>query len=70
MDVLQMFSLSKVVKVAKVPLLDDGALSASVTFLVPDLAKLCVQAKNGHLILFFAFGKSIYPFCDHHVSHP
>ncbi|XP_024376716.1 polycomb group protein EMBRYONIC FLOWER 2 isoform X2 [Physcomitrium patens] len=51
----EMFSLSKVVKVAKVPLLDDGALSASVTFLVPDLAKLCVQAKNGHLILFFAF---------------
>jgi len=53
-----MFSLGKIIKVAKIPLVDDGALSAPVTFLVPDLKKLCVLAKNGHLILFFAFGKS------------
>lgn len=57
-DSLQVFSLGKIIKVAKVPLVDDGALSAPVTFMVPDLKKLCVLAKNGHLILFFAFGKS------------
>jgi hypothetical protein len=57
-----MFSLGKIIKVAKVPLVDDGALSAPVTFLVPNLTKLCVLAKSGHLILFFAFGKSVTAF--------
>ncbi|XP_024378745.1 polycomb group protein EMBRYONIC FLOWER 2 isoform X2 [Physcomitrium patens] len=51
----EMYSLSNVIKVAKVPLVDNGALSAPVTFLIPHLAKLCVLAKNGHLILFFTF---------------
>lgn len=51
----EMFSMGKIIKVARVPLVDDGALSAPVTLLVPDLKKLCVLAKNGHLILFFAF---------------
>ena len=54
-----MFSLGKIIKVAKVPLVDDGALSAPVTFLVPNLTKLCVLAKSGHLIIFFTFGKSV-----------
>ncbi|KAG0576454.1 hypothetical protein KC19_5G081300 [Ceratodon purpureus] len=50
-----MFSLGKIIKVAKVPLVDDSALSAPVTFLVPNLTKLLVLAKSGHLILFFSF---------------
>lgn len=45
----------KDIKVVKIPLLDDGASSAPVTFLIPELTKLFELAKNGHLILFFAF---------------
>lgn len=51
-----MFDLSKVVKVVMVPMLDSSTLSAPVNFVLPELTKLFVHAKNGDVLLFCAFG--------------
>lgn len=54
-----MYSLSKTVKVSRVPILDSKLLSAPITFLLPELQKLVLKAKNGDLILIFAFGTTL-----------
>jgi len=51
----EVFALSKVIKMVRVPLLNPGALSAPVTFVLPELSKLFVHAKSGSFILFVAF---------------
>jgi len=51
----EVYSLSKTVKVSRVPILDSKLLSAPITFLLPELQKLVLKAKNGDLILIFAF---------------
>lgn len=55
----QVYSLSKTVKVSRVPILDSKLLSAPITFLLPELQKLVLKAKNGDLILIFAFGTTL-----------
>ncbi len=55
-----MYSLSKTVKVSRVPILDSKLLSAPITFLLPELQKLVLKAKNGDLILIFAFGTTLF----------
>jgi hypothetical protein len=68
---LQVFALSKVIKMVRVPLLNPGALSAPVTFVLPELSKLFVHAKSGSFILFVAFGMDLPDFfCQFQVSSP
>ena len=59
---LQVFALSKVIKMVRVPLLNPNALSAPVTFVLPELSKLFVHAKSGSFILFVAFGMDLPDF--------